>query len=232
MNGLALVGGGLGTGLLAGVLFGARHALEPDHVTAVATLVEDEDRPGLTGAAWGTGHSVPILLLGGAFLALDVQIPTTVAVGFELLVAVVLVGLGVRTLAGREALGLALLGHTHDEGDSSDGQRHRHLDVAGRRLGLGHSHEDEESLAVGVIHGLAGSGGVVIALAAASQTAVGGMGFLFGFSLASVAAMGVAAWAWGKAIGQSRRLRLVAGVASILVGALLFAELLGVTPPI
>lgn len=47
MDGPALVGGGLDTVLPAGVLFGARHALEPDHVTAVATLVEDEDRPGV-----------------------------------------------------------------------------------------------------------------------------------------------------------------------------------------
>ncbi|MFC5367195.1 hypothetical protein [Salinirubrum litoreum] len=231
MNGLPLVVGGLGTGLVAGSLFGARHALEPDHVAAVSTLVEDEERPGITGAAWGTGHSLPILLLGGLFLALDVQIPTNIATAFELLVVVVLVGLGVRTLAGREALGLALLRHVHDEQDTSGGRNHRHLDVAGRRIGLLHSHEDEESLAVGIIHGLAGSGGVVIALAAASQTTVGGTAFLLGFSLASILAMGVAAWTWGQAIGQSRKLRLVAGGASVLVGILLFAEIVGLTPP-
>jgi len=232
MNGLPLVAGGLGTGLVAGVLFGARHALEPDHVTAVATLVKDEERPGITGAAWGTGHSLPILLLGGFFLALDIQIPSGIATAFELLVAVVLVGLGVRTLAGREAFGLALLRHAHDGDDTSGGRHHRHLDMAGRRIGLLHSHEEEESMAVGVIHGLAGSGGVVIALAAASQTTVGGTAFLLGFSLASVLAMGLAAWAWGQAIGQSHKLRLVAGGASVLVGLLLFAEIAGLTPPV
>lgn len=223
MNVLPLVGGGLGTGLVAGGFFGARHALEPDHVAAVATIIEDEERPGLTGAAWGTGHSLPILLLGGLFLVFDIQIPATISMAFELLVAVILVGLGVRTLAGREAFGLALLEHVHDGEDTSGERQHRHLDVAGRRIGLLHSHEDEESLAVGVIHGLAGSGGVVIALAAASQTTIGGTAFLLGFSLASVLVMGLAAWAWGQAIGQSRKLRLLAGAASVLVGLLLFA---------
>lgn len=231
MNGFPLVFGGLGTGLVAGVLFGARHALEPDHVAAVASLVEDESRPGRTGAAWGTGHSLPILFLGGLFLALDLQIPPTIATAFELLVAVILICLGVRTLAGREAYGLAVLRHAHGSVDTAGGQ-HRHLTVAGRRIGLLHTHEDEESLAVGVIHGLAGSGGVVIALAAASQTTAGGTAFLLGFSLASVLAMGLAAWTWGQAIGQSRKLRLVAGGASVLVGLLLFAEIVRVTPPI
>jgi high-affinity nickel permease len=231
MNASPLFIGGLGTGLLAGVLFGARHALEPDHVAAVATLVEDGERPGITGAVWGTGHSVPILLLGGLFLMLDVRIPTAVAAAFELLVAVILVGLGVRTLAGREAFGLTMLRHVHQRGDTVGGRRHRHINVAGRHIGLLHSHRDEESLAVGVVHGLAGSGGVVIALAAAARTAAEGTAFLLGFSLASVLAMGVAAWAWGQAIGQSHSLRLVAGVASVLVGLLLLTEVIGLALP-
>jgi hypothetical protein len=104
--------------------------------------------------------------------------------------------------------------------------------VAGRRIGLLHSHEDEESLAVGVIHGLAGSGGVVIALAAAAETTVGGTAFLLGFALASVLAMGIAAWVWGQAIGQSHTLRLVAGGASVFVGLLLFTEIVGLTLPV
>lgn len=231
MHAVPLVVGGLGTGLAAGLGFGARHALEPDHVAAVATLVEDDAQPGVTGAAWGVGHSVPILLLGGLFLAVDVQLPTAVATVFELLVAVVLVGLGARAIAGREAYGLAVLRHAHPAGDTEGDRQHehRHLEVAGRRVGLDHSHADDESLAVGVIHGLAGSGSVVVALAAA-QHPTAGTAFLLGFALASVLAMGVAAWAWGHAVDNTRRLRVVAGAASILVGLLLLGAVLGLTP--
>jgi hypothetical protein len=249
----------LGTALLVGGALGVRHAFEADHVAAVATLVEDEGRPASTGAAWGIGHSIPILLLGALFLALDLRVPSTVATALEAVVAVVLVALGVRAVAGREALGLSLLRHVHGgrEGDDghghvhagegehahgSDGRAHEHthvhedghfhLTVLGREVGLTHSHVDEESFAVGVVHGLAGSGGVVVALAAAAPTVADGAGFLLGFAVATVLAMGLAAWGWGRAVGRAGTLRVLAGLASIGVGLLLFAEVLGVGLPV
>ena len=59
---------------LVGGLFGVRHAFEADHVAAVATLVEDDDRPVTAGLAWGVGHCLPVLALGGLFLALGVWV--------------------------------------------------------------------------------------------------------------------------------------------------------------
>lgn len=84
---------------------------------------------------------------------------------------------------------------------------------------------------MGVVHGLAGSGGVVVALAAAAPTAADGAGFLLGFAGATVAAMGLAAWGWSRAVGRAGILGVVAGVASIAVGLLLFAEVAGVAAP-
>ena len=233
----------LETALLVGGAFGVRHAFEADHVAAVATLVEDEGRPASTGVAWGIGHSLPIIALGALFLALDLRVPSTVATAFEAVVAVVLVALGIRAIAGREALGLSLLRHVHGEGDDDpkhdhghshdhDDQGHLHLTVAGREVGLTHSHADEASFAVGVVHGLAGSGGVVVALAAAAPTAADGAGFLLGFAVATVAAMGLAAWGWSRAVGRAGTLRVVAGVVSIAVGLLLFAEVVGLGMPV
>jgi hypothetical protein len=262
----------LGTALLVGGAFGVRHAFEADHVAAVATLVEEQDRPASTGAAWGVGHSIPIVLLGALFLALDLRVPPTVATAFEVVVAVVLVALGVRAVAGREALGLSLLRHVHGDGhaggdgdgherDDGDGYRHGHghanegerphahgaggahehthahedghlhVTVLGREVGLTHSHTDDASFAVGVVHGLAGSGGVVVALAAAAPTAADGAGFLLGFAVTTVLAMGLAAWGWGRAVGRAGTLRVVAGLASIGVGLLLFAEIVGIGLP-
>jgi hypothetical protein len=250
----------LETALLVGGAFGVRHAFEADHVAAVATLVEEQDRPASTGAAWGIGHSIPIVLLGALFLALDLRVPSTVATAFEAVVAVVLVALGVRAVAGREALGLSLLRHVHGDGhdgDDGDGNEHGHahanegehahghgddgrahedghlhVTVLGREVGLTHSHTDDASFAVGVVHGLAGSGGVVVALAAAAPTAADGAGFLLGFAVATVLAMGLAAWGWGRAVGRAGTLRVVAGLASIGVGLLLFAEVVGLGLPV
>ncbi len=259
----------LETALLVGGAFGVRHAFEADHVAAVATLVEEQDRPASTGAAWGVGHSIPILLLGALFLALDLRVPPPVATAFEAVVAVVLVALGARAVAGREALGLSLLRHVHDGGHERDDDQghddqghthayegehehghdddghehahehthaqeggHLHLTVLGREVGLTHSHADDASFAVGVVHGLAGSGGVVVALAAAAPTVADGAGFLLGFAVATVVAMGLAAWGWGRAVGRTGTLRVVAGLASICVGLLLFAEVVGSGVPV
>jgi hypothetical protein len=188
--------------------------------------------PIATGASWGVGHSLPILLLGGVFLALDIRIPGMVATGFELVVAAILVALGLRVLAGREALGVALLRHAHLGRQDEPTAGHAHVTLGDTRIGLAHSHADGESLAVGVVHGLAGSGGVVVALAAAAPTVARGVAFLAGFAVASVAAMGAATWAWGRAVGHAGALRHVAGVASVGVGLLLFAEIVGVTVPV
>lgn len=227
-----LLAGAVSTGLLVGGAFGARHALEADHVAAVSTLVENEERPLATGAAWGIGHSVPIFLLGAFFLASGIRVPGSFARAFELLVAVILVALGVRVLAAREAPGLTVLRHIHGDRSGRANGGHRHLSIGGREVGLTHTHANQESMAVGIIHGFAGSGGVVVALAAAAQTIAGGLAFLIGFSIASVAAMGVAAWAWGRVVGHANKLRVLAGGTSIVVGLLLFAENPGFTVPL
>jgi hypothetical protein len=225
-------------------------------VAAVAALVEDRERPATTGAAWGVGHSVPVVGLGVLALALDLGLSPAAAAGFEAVVALALVALGLRAMAGRGAVGIAVVerlrAHDHGNGngngnatgngnangnggcetapaggDEEDGG-HRHLRIAGRAIGLTHSHADEESFAVGVVHGLAGSGGVVVALAAAAPTPAGGGAFLAGFAVASVGAMAGATWGWGRAVGRAGWLRLVAGAASVAVGLALLGEVVGI----
>jgi hypothetical protein len=208
----------LGAALAAGGVFGAKHALEADHVAAVATLVDETDTTIATGAAWGVGHSIPIVLLGITFLAAGLELPPGVAAGFEVVVAVVLVALGLRAIAGRQALGTALLSHVHDDGT------HRHLRLGSGAVGLTHSHADEESFAVGIVHGLAGSGGVVIGMTAAAPTAIGGLAFLSGFAVATVAAMATITAGWGRLVGHAGTLRIVAGLLSVCVGLLLLVE--------
>ena len=51
------------------VLLGLRHATDPDHLTAVSTLVMSDRRSGTRraaslGAAWGLGHATTLFLFG------------------------------------------------------------------------------------------------------------------------------------------------------------------------
>src|ERR1700716_780761 len=96
------------TVLALGFLLGMRHATDPDHVVAVPTIVSQQRslaRAARTGVLWGIGHTATILLVGGAIIVLKVQLdgrPPRVGRSLEFAVAVMLVVLGLLTLAGGE----------------------------------------------------------------------------------------------------------------------------------
>lgn len=212
--------------LVAGGAIGVRHALEADHLAAVATLVEgDRERsPALVGASWGVGHAVPIAGLGLSFVALGVSLPPTATLALEGLVGLVLVALGVRVLLG--VLGVVVLDR-HRHGAAAT---HRHLRLGRLSLGATHLHLDGDSALVGVLHGFAGSGALVVAMVAASPTALGAIGFLVAFAALSIATMAVVSLAWGHTLETELRgpLRTVAGLGTIAVGVLLLGEVAGV----
>src|SRR5437867_1028587 len=87
--------------LTFGLVLGARHATDADHIAAIGTLVADgrpPQRAALTGAAWGIGHSSSVLLVGGALVMLRLPMPVRMGLALEFLAAVMLVALGVRSL--------------------------------------------------------------------------------------------------------------------------------------
>lgn len=92
------------TGWALGVVLGMRHALEPDHLAAVSTMVTDRSGSRTTGSAallgamWGLGHTLALLLAGGVLLALRTEMPDGLADLFELVVAVMLLFLGAKAL--------------------------------------------------------------------------------------------------------------------------------------
>lgn len=191
-------------GVLAlGFVLGMRHATDPDHVAAVTTIVTQQRslaRAARTGALWGIGHTATILLAGGAIIALRVQvsaIPSRVGLSLEFAVAVMLIVLGLVTLAGGE-----------------------------RRV----ADSTARPLAVGFIHGLAGSAAVAtlpqVALIpdprwAAGYLAVFGAGTVAGMLLVTIAIAAPSLFASRRFTGMNRTLRVASGVASIAFGLLL-----------
>ena len=206
---------------VAGGALGARHALETDHLAAIVTLVDDDpSRPGLVGASWGVGHTLPIAALGASFLLLGVRLPPSITALFESVVGLVLVALGVRMLAG-------VLGYReHDHGTHP---LHGHLQVGDLSLGGGHVHLHGDSFLVGALHGVAGSGALVVALVAAAPDLPTGVAFLAAFGVGSVLTMAAASAVWGRTLdaGARRALRGLAGVVGVAVGCLLLAGVAG-----
>ncbi|AFK20516.1 high-affinity nickel-transporter protein [Haloferax mediterranei ATCC 33500] len=214
----------LASALVAGGVIGIRHALEADHLAAIATMVEDDNRPGIVGASWGVGHSIPIVVVGLLFVALGVSLPESVTHFFEVVVGAILVVLGVRMLLRAGGVSVPTLrGHDHEGA-------HRHLSVGGIALGTKHTHIHDESFGIGVLHGFAGSGALVIAMVTAAPGMGQAVAFLGAFSLLTVATMATVSFLWGQSmsIGDTRILHAVAGTIGIIVGGLLVVEQFGV----
>src|SRR5215510_2186613 len=87
--------------LTLGFVLGLKHALDPDHMVAVSTIVSESKsvkRSSLVGTFWGLGHTLSLLCAGIVVIALKVQISDRVALWMEFTVALMLILLGVRAM--------------------------------------------------------------------------------------------------------------------------------------
>jgi ABC-type nickel/cobalt efflux system permease component RcnA len=203
----------LGTAAMLGCL----HALEVDHMVAVTTFVSRRPTSAAAlrfGLRWGLGHSLAVLAAGGLLLATGLRWPARYDALGEALVGVMLIGLGAWALASARKLHL----HSREEHGG-----HAHLHVHGSGETHAHAHGPETPAdrphdhggitLVGLLHGLAGTTGVVALVPVTMMDRVGlGLGYLgcFGigvtlammlFALVAAGAMrraSAASLAWGR----------------------------------
>ena len=223
------------TTLALGFVLGLRHALDADHVAAVAALTESRGglrRAVVNGTSWGIGHALTIGLAGGAALLLRSAFPERLALAFEFAAAVMLIVLGI--LALRAALRERLHVHAHRH----DGLAHAHLHfhVHAHEAGVvgPHHHPHPARLAlrpflVGTVHGLAGSAALAVLVLATMPTllagcvylVVFGTGTMVGMALMSLVLSAPFVVAERRAAGLGRALRAVAGAGSLAFGLLI-----------
>ena len=173
-----------------GSLLGIRHALEPDHLATVSTLVSREPngaKAALLGAWWGLGHTLALVVVGAGLIAARAEMPVAVADLFEFLVALMLVGLGMRSL--RQAA---------RQGPSGPLRLHRHGPIVHSHTGVpAHVHIGRWTFArrpllVGVIHGLAGSGALTALVLTTLPTAAAQLAYVALFGIGSTLSMAAA----------------------------------------
>lgn len=206
-----------------GLLLGLRHALEPDHMAAVSTLVVQSSRPwraAILGAWWGLGHTLALVTVGMTLGLLHVQMPRRLADGFELVVAVMLIGLGLQTLfatARKQYRGLEQE-HQHRH------ERHAHPGPAAH-VHLGHRVIALRPALVGLVHGLAGSGALTALALSRMPTLRTGIFYMVLFGLGSLAGMsiltGLAGWPLLRAArsqGLRAGLSLASGGFAVILG--------------
>ncbi len=206
-----------------GSLLGMRHALEPDHLAAVSTLVSDEHhghRAALLGACWGLGHTLALVAVGAVLILLRAEMPAFAADLFEFGVALMLVGLGVRAIVVAACQGATGAVHAHQHGH----RRHVHRGTPAH-VHIGTWTLARRPLLVGVVHGLAGSGALTALVLTTLPSTAARVIYMVVFGLGSTVGMaalsGLLGWPLARA-GQHRILlrsiSLAVGFASTLLG--------------
>jgi high-affinity nickel-transport protein len=223
-------------GWLLGMALGMRHALEPDHIAAVSTLMADRPRvrtAAWIGASWGLGHSLALCLAGGALLALRAEMPPQLADAFELVVAAMLVFLGVRALVRAFSEGRAGAAARAPHAHGAGRPRHEH-DGPAAHLHLGRFTLARRPLVVGLVHGLAGSGALATLAVTAMPSRGAALAYMALFSAGSIAGMalvtGASAWSLARVLSPVRtraRLLAFAGCVSLVVGVAWAVPLIG-----
>src|SRR6267143_6905034 len=128
-----------------GLVLGLRHALDPDHLAAVSTIVSESKslrRSSLVGTFWGMGHTLSLLLAGVLVIALKFHISARLTVWMEFVVALMLILLGIKSLLG-SVRGLKVHIHRHKH----DGTEHVHVHV--HRPGEQHAHRHRHLIRFG-----------------------------------------------------------------------------------
>lgn len=176
--------------LLLGLLLGVRHATDPDHVIAVTTIVaRHRSSPGAAaiGAAWGVGHTVTILVVGGGIILSGWVIPPRVGLSMEFSVGLMLIVLGVLNLSG----GRRTIARLPAEQSplQARGPGHEPLRWLDRQLGASGMYQLLRPLVVGVVHGLAGSAAVALLVLTTIRDPAWALAYLLVFGLGTIVGM-------------------------------------------
>jgi high-affinity nickel permease len=170
---------------LSAVLLGLRHATDPDHLTAVVTLVAGDDPGGRRarrlGLSWGLGHATSLFAFGVPIVLYRAYLPAGLQAGAEAAVGVMIVILAIRLLVRSRA-------------------RHGHAHPAPTRSA-------RQAYGIGLVHGMGGSAGVGVLLLASIPGHVEAIAVLAVFALFTALSMALASTTVGVAMSREAVLR-------------------------
>jgi sulfite exporter TauE/SafE len=220
-----------------GLVLGFRHAFEPDHLAAVSTLATRQGSVFAAcrlGLAWALGHTASVGAVVLAIIVADVRLPASLWPVADVVVGLLLIGLG-GSVIFRYARGRWHL-HAHSHGPEEGTHLHLHSHAGGLSHAHGHPSVDaRRSLGFGLLHGLAGSAAILVLLVATAPTrgaqvayfSAFGVGTMLGMLTVSATLATVIRLASRRGERWARVLHLTAATASLVVGVLLAVRTMG-----
>jgi hypothetical protein len=191
-----------------GFLLGVRHATDADHVAAVAATVGRERlvRPAAwIGVWWGVGHTITIVVVGAAIVVFNWIIEPRLGLAMEFGVGLMLVLLGAGNLRSIQRSRLDRL-------------------LAGFAV-----YNIVRPLAIGVVHGLAGSAAVTLLVIPTIRNPAWAVVYLLVFGAGTIAGMAMITIALAmpftsigeRSAGSYAFIRWATGLASVALGLFL-----------
>ncbi len=208
--------------LFVGFVLGVKHAFEADHLVAVSTMISKHKHPlkaALVGTFWGAGHTLTLFVVGLLVLLFKLQISENLSRGFSASVGIMLILLGLFNLfRKREEIHSHV--HTHQ------GKEHSHLHVHQSSKKL-HSHH--KSFLVGIVHGLDGSGALMLLVLSTIHSTTQGLFYILIFGMGSIIGMSGISLILGVPIhygsqripNLDRYLQVLTGIVGIVFGSFL-----------
>jgi ABC-type nickel/cobalt efflux system permease component RcnA len=212
-----------------GFLGGFKHAFEPDHLVAVSTLMHEEPtiKNALrTGVAWGAGHTTTLVGAVALVAALRIQVSEVHLRYLEAPVGLMLLGLGGWTIFVVLRRMIRLRGHRHPAvtGWAAD-IPHYHVGEDDHPHGFSTRRAGWRGFSVGLVHGLAGSGALLLLVAATLPTLGASLVYAGLFGAGSILGMGAVTTALALPLRASRArpavfdaLTGLAGILSVALG--------------
>ena len=222
--------------LLLGLLTGLRHSMEADHIAAVLSVVASSHknikRASMLGAIWGLGHTMSLFVAGLVVLLLAVNISETISNRLEFGVGIMLLFLGFTTLTGW-SIGKFFKGLRHQKSS----HKHIHHHQGNIVHSHGHIHDNEhkhghKSLIIGMVHGMAGSGALLLIVLSTINSIPLGLAYIVIFGAGSIGGMvgvstlmGIPFVKLSNSAKISIALRYAAAITTLAIGAGLIYDL-------
>jgi len=197
--------------LLYALYAGLIHAFEADHILAVTNIVSQ--RTNLLSAVkdgifWGLGHTSTIFLVGVIMIVFKVNIPAGAFSYFEAAVGVMLILVASYRLyifLRDEQTAISFHRHQHEHAGVNH-HLHTHVHLKGKNL-------HKASYGIGIVHGLAGSGALVVLIMTQIESIADSILYLVIFGLGSIAGMtlvaGIFSVPFSKKLMRSKLLRTI-----------------------